>query len=308
MKRDYPIDPDKIILAGFSMGGAGAWHVGAHYREEFCAVHAGAGFAETARYNRLTPENFPPKNEQILWGVYDVPNYRRNFLNGPLLAYSGENDKQKAAADIMTEELAKEGHTLRHVIGKKMGHKYHPDSVKEIWDWMEECWKAGNQKHPDHIYFQTRTLRYPSFKWLTVNCLEKHWKDTRVDGTWDRANKRITLETKNVSAFEIQSSGDNDIGDFSLAINGQVLKMKSPGFPVNSLALRKPDDQWEFGESEGRRKKPGIQGPIDDAFMSRFVVVPPNDEMSTPALSRWVKFELNHFRTRWKALMRGKFY
>ena len=82
VKRDFPIDPNRIVLAGFSMGGAGAWHIGAHYREEFCAVIPGAGFAETARYNNLKPEDFPPKLEQTLWGLYDVPVYRRNFLNG----------------------------------------------------------------------------------------------------------------------------------------------------------------------------------------------------------------------------------
>ena len=58
MKAHYPIDPDRIALAGFSMGGAGAWHIGAHYTDHFCAIHTGAGFAETARYNGLTPETF----------------------------------------------------------------------------------------------------------------------------------------------------------------------------------------------------------------------------------------------------------
>ena len=47
----YNVDPDKTILAGFSMGGAGAWHIGAHYPLPWAGVHTGAGFAETCRYN-----------------------------------------------------------------------------------------------------------------------------------------------------------------------------------------------------------------------------------------------------------------
>jgi len=38
----YPVDRDRIVLMGFSMGGAGAWHLGAHYADD-CApgnVHA----------------------------------------------------------------------------------------------------------------------------------------------------------------------------------------------------------------------------------------------------------------------------
>ena len=41
--------------------------------------------------------------------------------------------------------------------------------------------------------------------------------------------------------------------------------------------------------------------------MSRFVVVPPKlDKIQSPKLKNWVDFELNHFRSRWQALMRGK--
>ncbi|HZK80306.1 MAG TPA: alpha/beta hydrolase-fold protein, partial [Humisphaera sp.] len=39
-ERAYPVDADRVVLMGFSMGGAGAWHLGAHYADRFCAVHA----------------------------------------------------------------------------------------------------------------------------------------------------------------------------------------------------------------------------------------------------------------------------
>ncbi len=307
VQKDYPIDPQKIVLAGFSMGGAGAWHLGAHYGEKFCAVAPGAGFAETAIYNKLKPENFPPENEQILWGLYDVPKYRRNFLNFPLLAYSGETDAQKASADLMAAELLKEGHTLRHVIGKGMGHKYDEPSAKEIWSWMRESWLKGNLPDPDTIHFQTRTLRYASYKWLKITGLDKHWADTRVDGKWDTSKSQITLTTENVTSLELHGPTGKDIGNLSVEINGQELLSKSPGFPVNSLSLIKKDQKWQWGELVGRRKRPGVQGPIDDAFMSRFVVVPPKIEtIQSPKLARWMDFELNRFRSRWQELMRGK--
>jgi poly(3-hydroxybutyrate) depolymerase len=307
VKKDYPIDPQRIVLAGFSMGGAGAWHLGAHYGEKFCAVAPGAGFAETAIYNKLKPENFPPPNEQILWGLYDVPKYRRNFLNVPLLAYSGETDTQKASADFMAVELLQEGHTLRHVIGKGMGHKYDESSAQEIWSWMRESWLKGNPTDPETIHFQTRTLRYATWKWLKVTGLEKHWADTRVDGKWDAPQSRITLTTENVSSLDLQTPAGKDIGNFRVEINGLELRSQSPGFPVNSLSLIKKGPKWEWGEPVGIRKKPGVQGPIDDAFMNRFVVVPPKIEtIQSTKLARWVDFELNHFRSRWSELMRGK--
>jgi hypothetical protein len=66
----YDLKISGVALMGFSMGGAGAWHIGAHYTDKFKVVHAGAGFAETAEYNRLTPDKYPVDYEQTLWGVY----------------------------------------------------------------------------------------------------------------------------------------------------------------------------------------------------------------------------------------------
>ena len=38
VQRRYKIDPHRIVLIGFSMGGAGAWHIGAHYADRWIAV------------------------------------------------------------------------------------------------------------------------------------------------------------------------------------------------------------------------------------------------------------------------------
>ncbi|MCB1080061.1 MAG: prolyl oligopeptidase family serine peptidase, partial [Verrucomicrobiae bacterium] len=204
VKSQYPIDPDRVALSGFSMGGAGAWHIGAHYADRFCSVHTGAGFAETARYNNLTPENYPPLVEQILWKNYDVPNYVRNFRNVPLFAYSGEVDKQKQAADLMAEAIEAEGGgKMRHLIGPGMGHKYHDDSVPVIWDWMKECWRSGRPKAPAEVHLQTPTTRYGRMYWVQAVALEKQWEDSRVDARWDEKEKRITVTTKNLSALRL---------------------------------------------------------------------------------------------------------
>ncbi|MEQ1839059.1 MAG: prolyl oligopeptidase family serine peptidase [Verrucomicrobiales bacterium] len=302
---DYPIDRDRIILAGFSMGGAGAWHIGVHYRDHFCAVHTGAGFAETREYNKLTPEKYPPDFEQTLWKVYDVPNYVRNFSNGPLLAYSGEKDKQKAAADLMEREMVKESMALRHVIGPGLEHKYNQESVDVIRKWLQESWKVGRTRPALKIEWQTPTLRYSNFDWMRITGLEAHWKDSRVSAKWEEDKKTIRLDLKGVTAFEINPRPVVDLSGITLAIGDQTLQADRPGFPVDSLSVIRREGRWTWGEPEPFTKKPGLQGPIDDAFMSRFLVVPPDHAPSHPKVARWIDFELNHFRDRWSALMRG---
>lgn len=308
--RHYPVDPDRIALAGFSMGGAGAWHIGAHYPDRFCAVHAGAGFVETKEYNRLSPEQYPAVHVQTLWQLYDVPAYTRNLLNVPLLAYSGAEDKQKQAADLMARELRKVGHELRHVIGEGMEHKYNAESVAEIWDWLRECWKQGRPQAPEEIVWQTPTLRYPGFAWLQLTGLGEHWSGAEAKAVWNRGENTIQLDLKKVTGVSLVAGPGRDLSGVTVRIGDQVVRAASPGFGVEGLSLVKgTDGSWKFGETGAPgelRKRAGIQGPIDDAFMSRFLVVPPDRDPDAPAFARWVRFELAHFRSRWKALLRGE--
>ncbi|MEX2580975.1 MAG: prolyl oligopeptidase family serine peptidase [Verrucomicrobiales bacterium] len=305
LKEDYPIDPDRIALAGFSMGGAGAWHIGAHYRDQFCAVHAGAGFSETKEYIGLAPDDFPPDYEQTLWKLYDVPNYARNFRNGPLLAYSGGEDKQKQAADVMERELAKVGHDMRHVVGEGMGHKYNQESTDEIWAWLKEAWEKGRSVQDEKVVWQTPTLRYPGYGWLQLRGLESHWQDAVATAEKKGESNLVSLDLENVTALEIFAREGEDLGGSILEVDGERIAAEDPAFPVRSLALLKKDGAWTWGEPGKMSKRPGIQGPIDDAFLRRFVVVPPTIEPRSPTLARWVAFEAEHFRQRWSELLRG---
>ena len=308
VKSQYAIDPERIALAGFSMGGAGAWHIGAHYTDHFCAVHAGAGFAETARYNNLAPENYPSEVEQALWKVYDVPNYVRNLFNVPVLAYSGEKDKQKQAADLMAEAFAVEGKELRHLVGPGMGHKYHDDSVKEIWAWLLECWEKGRPKAPEAITLQTATPRYGKMHWLRVLGQETPWEETRIDARQSAGGKAFNITTKNAAVLQIDApNAEGDLSGAKLEIDGDSLTVESPGFVVGSVRLQKSTDgKWTWGEPDSLRKVAGLQGPIDDAFLSTFLVVGPESLALSPRVNAWTEFEFAHFQKRWRALMRGE--
>ncbi|MGY8689964.1 MAG: prolyl oligopeptidase family serine peptidase, partial [Verrucomicrobiales bacterium] len=288
VQRRYRIDETRIVLLGFSMGGAGAWHLGAHHAGKWAAVHAGAGFAETAQYNRLKPENYPPSYEQTLWRIYDVPNYARNFFNVPLVAYSGENDKQIQAAQVMAAALEREGKALYHVIGPEMGHKYHPDALTEIKAWLKtQLVKAAEPRMSWH--WQTRTLRYAGDEAWQITGLKEHYQDSRLDAVIKDAHK-VRITTKNITSFRRKQLGQ------TLTIDGQPISAGSPNH-----FLRDAEGQWSRGEqSSGLHKRPGLQGPIDDAFLEPFLEV-------TPAkLSPWHEFESKHFHERWSALFRGQ--
>ncbi|MCA9177031.1 MAG: prolyl oligopeptidase family serine peptidase [Planctomycetales bacterium] len=299
----YGIDRERIVLMGFSMGGAGAWHLGAHYADHWAAVSPGAGFAETKRYNRIAENQLPNSIEQALWGVNDVPGYVRNLFNVPVVAYSGELDKQIQAARVMEEAYEQEGRTLPHRIGPGMGHKYHPDTLKSLLGEMAAAADAGRPR-PQRLSLQTQTLRYSRMYWAQVTGLQRHWQDSRVDAAHE--GDQVEVTTKNVRRLRLdpwRGAADHTV---QLKIDGQALTARTSG---GAVELAKQGESWQVAEpakpsSTRFEKRPGLQGPIDDAFQESFLVVRPNPGDSSPA-GRWAEGECRHFESRWRALMRG---
>jgi hypothetical protein len=162
VKRRYAIDEDRIVIRGFSMGGAACWQFAVHYPGMWAAAAPGAGFAETKEFLRIFQNEpvGPPPWEQKLWHWYDCPDYAVNLLNLPTVAYSGEVDRQKQAADIMAAALQREGIELTHIIGPQTGHKYHPDSKREINARIDRLAALGRDPLPRNVKFTTYTLRY----------------------------------------------------------------------------------------------------------------------------------------------------
>src|SRR5262249_37391613 len=52
VQQRYNIDPKRIVLRGFSMGGASSWHLGLHHPGRWAAIEAGGGYPETPRLGR----------------------------------------------------------------------------------------------------------------------------------------------------------------------------------------------------------------------------------------------------------------
>jgi pimeloyl-ACP methyl ester carboxylesterase len=297
---NYNVDPDRIALMGFSMGGAGAWHLGAHYAERWSVVHAGAGFVDVTRYQKLGPDQLPSAIEQTLWGLYDVPNYGRNLLNIPVVAYSGENDKQKDAADFMEEVLKANGHKLAHFVGPGMGHKYHPETIKEVAAFIRKALAKPKNRPPPAIHLQTRTLRYNKYAWIEITGLDKHWTDSRADAAF-ASRDFLRLTTKNVTSLRINRSLPKGC---RIHIDGSrlILPAAQP-----RIILQRTGKNWAIATKALAQpaKSPQLQGPIDDAFLAPFLLVTPTGTSKDSALDQWVNFELEHFKTRWRALFRG---
>jgi dienelactone hydrolase len=299
VRAQYSIDPLRIAVAGFSMGGGSTWHLATHFPGLWCASSPGAGFAETPIF---TKANAPGKEvrpvwEQLLWRQYESTGISQNLFNVPTLAYAGELDGQKEASDLMEAAMANAGLKLERFIGPQTAHKYHDATKAALTTRFEELIAKGRDSLPAEIRFSTYTLRYPESSWVRIEGLEKHWERADVHATRS-AVQGVTITTKNVTELQVMASGHR------IAIDGQELSDTASRL---GRRLRKTDGKWNFtsAATSGLHKSPGLTGPIDDGFLDAFVFVRPSGKPLNPELGTWVESELTAARHLWRDVFRG---
>jgi pimeloyl-ACP methyl ester carboxylesterase len=316
-----PIDPNRVSMRGFSMGGAGCWQLAVHYPDRWFVATPGAGFCETTEFLRIfQKEEFKPTTyQQDLLHWYDCPDWSSNLRYLPTIAYSGELDRQKQAADMMEQSLRSKGIDLPHIIGPQTEHKYHPDAKVEIANRVNHLAVAGRVEYPERIDFTTFTLRYARHSWISIERLGKHWSEARIQA--ERTPSGLTLQTLNIDRFSVKlpvSLFDVKGSDsLVIKIDNETLKLSTSTLPAD----RSTNPQWRFGfervsgkwersklgDDEKLAKRPGLQGPIDDAFLDAFLFVGPNREknLAATATEKWIDSEFAHARAEWKRHFRG---
>lgn len=102
-----------------------------------------------------------------------------------------------------------------------------------------------------------------------------------------------------------------------LRIDGQVLQVASdwPNAGQPLRLLKDSGGEWgldhstEFELATAMRKRPGFQGPIDDAFIDEFNMMPSSppkasDAKKTP-VDEWATAEFRHAASEWQRQFRG---
>ena len=289
VKTKYRIDEDRVSVRGFSMGGAGCWQFATHYSDRFFAANPGAGFSETPEFLKFFQNETlnPTPWEVKLWTMYDCDKYAINLAHCPTIAYSGEIDKQKQAADLMETVLENRNIRLKHIIGAGMAHKIDDVSKGIIDEGMAALAKRGRNSTPTSLNFETHTLKYNRMHWLTVDAIGEHWQPVQVKAEiLNRPVSRFTLQ--NVTALTVDFPAGTYPGNIvSSAIKNvqvtdfaesQVQTLQVPGptsdgawkFSLKQVADENGRQTWTVVDSptsDKLAKRHNLQGPIDDAFM-----------------------------------------
>ncbi len=312
VKKNFNVDRNRVLVRGFSMGGASAWHIGAHYGTDFAAIAPGAGFAETVDFFGYTRRGVKLTwYEDKLLHLTNATDYAANFFNVPVVAYNGDKDAQKQAADVMMSSMEKEGLTLSRVTGLNIGHAYTPAAIVTLNEMMDALADKGRVAYPREVRFSTWTLKYNRMRWVVVDGLEKHWSAARVKAAID-GDHTIRAQTSNVSGISfVMDPGAEMLNPgmkTTVVLDGQTIDVTGAKTDGSWTAhFRKTGAKWAQGDEDSTalRKRHDLQGPIDDAYMDSFLMVRSTGTPMNEMVGKWAKSEQEHAMKLWRTQMRG---
>jgi len=332
-RQHYSIDENQLVMRGFSMGGAAVWQFGTHFAGMWAAVQPGAGFAETREFNQVYADGKTPPTawEETLYRWYDATDSVANLSNTTTIAYSGEIDGQKQAADIMIRYARQDAGNatppaagpnkvnpgdgspkatearvagtapdlaLYHVIGPQTPHKILAEAKPEVETLIAEA-LAKHEPSPAKVRFVTYSLLYPEMKWVRVTGLEKQWDRSEV--TAELQGDTIVASTANVSALEFSPGKPVK----TVILDGQTVAVAPAG-----AVFHKADSKWVAGPAPAKpgtlTKTQNVCGPVDHAFMSSFVFVRPTGSPLHEKTGAWAASELDHAIGFWRKVFRGE--
>jgi predicted esterase len=310
--RSELLDPARIVLRGFSMGGAGTWHLGLHRPDRWCVIGPGAGFTTTHGYIKGLPDKLPDYQEACL-SIYDALDYAENAANVPVVAYSGSEDPQKAAADNIEKKLKPLGIPMTHLVAPGLAHQFPAEWQKKAQAEYARHVARGRPEYPPHVHFVTYTLKYPSCFWIEIVGLERHYRRSLVDAESGEAG--FTVKTENVRMLRLDLPPGVSRRGTPVKIDGQELEVRPYLTPDGTLHiyLEKREGRWhptlpeKIATDLSRRpqKAAGVQGPIDDAFTDAFLCVRGTGKPWHEATAKYAEENLKRFRDEWAKYLRG---
>ena len=305
--RNYRIDRDRIVLRGMSMGASGTWHLGLKRPDRFVAIGPYCGYVDTHRFSETPIPAFVkvgplPPHQELGLHMLDSVDYAANASVVPAIAAMGEKDIFFQAHVIMREALEKEGLPMVNLISPGTGHVIDPVTHREQLRLIGEHVAKGLDHDPRALRFVTWTLKYNRCHWLELLGLGRHYQRAEFRGTVSEKDALDVSEVRNITRFAIH----RPISSLRIAGADVAIPKQTPGEP---LVFEKTAEGWHCAGLRGEvvllGKRPGLQGPIDDAFTAPFVCVRGTGTPWNPQVHDWGMASLRRFEYEWACYMRG---
>jgi hypothetical protein len=267
----------------------------------FCGLEIDAGVIG----NRLTMDGLNPVQRAAAANYGMMVDHAINVLDTPLVGYAGANDAQLASSTAIRKQLTTLGYTIDQTsqyvaTGKDIsvlflanpgqGHSHATGATAQLINAFDARNFATGRVVPDHIKYVTYTTQYNHDFWITVDGMGEEFSRAYVDATRDAAKATYTIKTENVSRLLL----DDMKAAKSVSIDGDTLQVTA----APTILLVKDASHWKpAGASDdgALRKQPGLQGPVNAAFLDAFICVSPTGTPFSAATDAAARKELSRF-------------
>lgn len=311
--RRYAIDRSRIVLRGMSMGASGTWHLGLKHPDRFVAMGPYCGYVDTRHFSETPLANFVkigplPEHQELGLHMLDSVDYAANAGTVPVVACMGEKDVFFQAHVLMGEAMRREGLTLVNLISPGTGHVIDPTTHAEQMRRIGEFAARGMNRQPSELRFVSWTLKYNRCHWLEVLGLTQHYARAEIRARL-HDNVMELDEPTNISRFAIRTSQlAKPLRELRIAKQTVALPVSlttnSPG-----VVVARDGNSWRLagrlGEVRLTGKRPGLQGPIDDAFCEPFLCVRGTGQAWNTAAGAYADAALERFAAEWHHYFRG---
>ena len=305
--RNYRIDRDRIVLRGMSMGASGTWHLGLKHPDFFVAIGPYCGYVDTHRFSETPIPGFIkvgplPPHQEIGLHMLDSVDYVANASVVPSFEAIGDKDPFFQSHVHVAETFAKEGLKLNYIISPGTAHMIDPVTHREQLRRIGEHADKGLDHLLNELRFVTWTLKYNRCHWLELLALEHHYQRAEMVVKATDEGRIEVSKTMNITRFALHRHVSG------LRILGQEISL--PRHEADDvLVFTQSHSGWQcdgtLKEVSLTGKRPGLQGPIDDAFATPFLCVRGTGKPWNADVNAWAAASLRRFEYEWARYMRG---
>ncbi len=280
-----PVDRDRILLTGHSMGGHGTWHVGLAHSDRFAAAAPEAGWPSIQLYVPLFLQRTAIFADPAQVAIRDMamrpdntPAMLANALNLPLYILHGGDDDNVPTyhGRNFAQWLQELGYrvTYKEVAGRPHWWSYEDGlSCVDDTDLMEFLKAQKRDPGPRHISFRTADLGQSSRShWIVVERVRTVGRDADIEAR--ASDSLISVRTANVSQFSLELAGAPFFaGPTRVEIDGKMVGRRYD-LPAR-LTFHVTARGWQTGPARVAEvtKTHGLFGPAKQAMMSPFLLV-----------------------------------
>ena len=310
----FNVDRARIVLRGSSLGGVGTWQLGLKRPDQFAALGPAAGPVDTHEFANSPWKHFVRLEpltpwQQTMLHLVDAIDYTANAGVVPVVAAMGDKDAYFSSHLLIEKAFAREGIPFVGLVDKGAGHSITARVYQEQLRLLGEHAAKGRDPFPKHLRFVTWTLKYSRCHWLEVLGLGAHYQRAEIAARLADDGALTISEPRNITRFAIHPPALPANGG-SLTVGGNKISLPpQTGDRPRPVILERRAGKWEsLGATDPAAlpgKRPGLQGPIDDAFARPFLCVRGTGKPWNPAVGAWADANLKRFADEWRRHYRG---